>query len=190
MASLNTQKGVLLFTALCLALIFAGSLLYRATHPSLVVRTQPTMGAGPGPMAEIGKLMARLEENPRDIQTLNSLAMMFMEMHAWDRAAMFWNRILAEEPGSVTAHYHLGVVRFQLKEHEQAEQSFLKVLELDPASHLAHYNLGVLYKYFLEQPERARPHFEKVRELAPGDDHLMGLVRRELDPEHGQTGRN
>jgi tetratricopeptide (TPR) repeat protein len=190
MGNSSSRKPVLLFAALCLALIFAGSFLYRAANPSLTVTQQPAMGAGPGPMAEIGNLMTRLEQNPQDLEALNSLGLLFMEMHAWDRAAVFWNRVLSLEPENVSAHYHLGVVKFQLKEYQAAEEHFLKVLAIDPSSHLAHYNLGVLHKYFLEQPEKAQPHFEKVMELAPEDKDIAELVRRELEAGHGQSRSN
>jgi hypothetical protein len=32
-----------------------------------------------------------------------------------------------------------------------------------------HYNLGVLYETDLKQPSKARPHYERFLELAPGD---------------------
>jgi tetratricopeptide (TPR) repeat protein len=173
-----------------LTLIFAGSFLYRTANPSLTVRPQPSMGTVQGPMEEIGKLMSRLEQNPGDVETLNSLGLLFMEVQAWERSAVFWNRLLSLDPEHVSAHYHLGVVKFQLKEYQAAAETFHNVLALDPSSHLAHYNLGVLNKYFLDQPEKGLFHFEKVAEIAPEDPHLAALVQRELEAGHGQNGRN
>jgi tetratricopeptide (TPR) repeat protein len=171
MSNLNSPKPVLLFSALFLTLMFAGSFLYRAANPSLTVSPQRTVETAPGPMAEIGNLMSRLEHNPHDMEALNSLGLLFMEMQAWDRAAAFWNRLLSLDPEHVSAHYHLGVVKFQLKEYQSAAETFHDVLALDPSSHLAHYNLGVLYKYFLDKPEQAIFHFQKVAEIAPEDQN-------------------
>jgi tetratricopeptide (TPR) repeat protein len=190
MGSLNSQRPVLLFVALCLTLIFASSFLYRTANPSLTVRPKPSMGKVQGPMEEIGKLMSRLEQNPSDMEALNSLGLLFMEMQAWERAAVFLNRLLSLDPEHVSALYHLGVVKFQLKEYQAAAETFHNVLALDPSSHLAHYNLGVLNKYFLEQPEQALFHFQKVAEIAPDDPHLTELVQREIEAGHGQNGRN
>jgi tetratricopeptide (TPR) repeat protein len=185
MSSLSSQRLVLLFTSLCLVLILVSSFLYRSANPTLTVRPQVSMGAAPGPMAEIGKLMSRLEQNPDDIEALKSIALLFMEAHDWDRAAVFLNRVLGKDPENLSARYHLGVVHFQREDYPAAERAFLDVLELDSTSHLAHYNLGVLYRYFLEKPEQALPHFQKVIEIAPEDQHLAELVRRELEADHG-----
>jgi tetratricopeptide (TPR) repeat protein len=68
------------------------------------------------------------------------------------------------------AYYNeLGMVHRTEGRFEAAEQAYRRALELDPDYAFAHLNLGILYDLYLQQPDRALPHYERYRALAPGE---------------------
>ena len=68
------------------------------------------------------------------------------------------------------AYYNeLGRVRRTEGRFDAAEQAYRRALELDPDYAYAHLNLGILYDLYLQQPDRALPHYERYRALAPGE---------------------
>lgn len=68
------------------------------------------------------------------------------------------------------AYYNeLGMVHRTEGRFEAAEQAYRRALELDPDYAYAHLNLGILYDLYLQQPDRALPHYERYRALAPGE---------------------
>jgi tetratricopeptide (TPR) repeat protein len=69
----------------------------------------------------------------------------------------------------IRSNYNMGCVYRAAKRYRQAEEEFLKVLDVDPDDAGTHYNLGVLYDDDLHEPAKARIHYERFLELAPGD---------------------
>lgn len=74
------------------------------------------------------------------------------------------------------AYYNeLGMVQRTEGRFDAAEQAYQHALALDPNYAYAHLNLGILYDLYLQQPERALPHYERYQALAPAE---AGTVRK------------
>jgi len=82
------------------------------------------------------------------------------------------------------AYYNeLGMMHRTEGRFDAAEQAYRRALDLDPDYAYAHLNLGILYDLYLQQPDRALPHYERYRALAPGeagtvDKWIADLKRR------------
>ena len=73
------------------------------------------------------------------------------------------------------AYYNeLGMVRRTEGRFDAAEQAYQRALELDADYAYAHLNLGILYDLYLQQPDRALPHYERYQALAPSDAGTVG----------------
>lgn len=191
-------------------LMFGSSVVYRITNPSRVIhrQVQPqvdhgdaampgegmtmpggmppamgggTMGGNPQAMAEIGRLMGQLQQNPDDVDTLVAIGKAFLEADAVDRAESFANRALAAAPQNPEALNLAAVAAFAHGHHEQSAEYFEKLVAVQPDDGPAWYNLGMLYKHHLKQPGKAAAAFEKALPLAEQDPELKTRLDAELN---------
>jgi tetratricopeptide (TPR) repeat protein len=179
-------KMVVLAAAGSLVLVLVMAFVQRMVHPELTRQVRhgdpgAVDTAGQEAMGRITEFMARLQENPDDLEAMLGLGTSFMRMQAWDRALVFWNRALGIDPVNAQALNQKGVTLFQLDRFQEAGEVFQELLVAHPRDVRAHYNLGMLYKYFLQQPERATGHFQDVVRLADDDPELLQEARKELD---------
>lgn len=192
MSTMTTQpdqgrKLIIAVLGLGLAMIFIGSFLYRLQNPSLTMQARQSESSIA--MGEVATLMANLDKEPDHLPTILALADQFMRMASWDRAAAFWKRALAIDPDQVSALNGLGVAYYNLDQFTESAQQFQRIIAMQPDNHRAHFNLGMLYKHYLDEPDQARLHFERVLELDPGEEGLAERIQGELDelpPAPGQ----
>lgn len=188
-------KIVVFLLAVGLMVIFVSSVFYRLQNPSRTVVRQEAPAGGKsmkalakmGNMGQIRDLMQALQKNPEDLPTLMSLASVFMEMGAWDRAALFLQDALNVEPTNKDALNFYGICLYQKKDYAKSAEVFSQLLELDPDNPMAHYNLGVMQKYFLDKPDEGMENFRRAKALAPQDPRLTKLVNEELEATHGSA---
>jgi len=172
------RRLVIAVLGLGLALLFVGSILYRLQNPSLTTHVHQDQQAAA--MSKIAELMARLDSEPNHLPTLMSLGDQFMRMGSWERASVFWKRALTVDPAQDQALNGLGVAYYNLGQFSDSAEQFERIIVLQPDRYRPHFNLGMLYKHYLEEPERARMHFERVLELDPGDEELVARIQKEL----------
>jgi Tfp pilus assembly protein PilF len=180
---LDPGKAVVLCSmALCLAAMVVSSAVYRTTNPSLVKEVEQS-GADHGQdvMAMIGQLMQRLQENPQDPDILESLAMAFSRLQAWDRAGQFWKRLLAVEPGNTQARQQLAMTLYRQQDFQGAAGQLQAVLKQDPDDAYAHFNLAILFARHLEAPGRAREHLQAVIDAPGAPEELREEARTRLE---------
>ncbi len=68
------------------------------------------------------------------------------------------------------AYYNeLGVVHRTAGRFDSAQRAYTRALELDADYAYAHLNLGILYDMYLQQLDKALPHYERYRALAPNE---------------------
>ncbi len=186
MTSLSTvnpgQTLVLGCVAVCLAAMVLTSAVYRTTNPSLV-REVEQGGAehGQDVMTMISQLMQRLQDNPQDPGILESLARAFTQMQAWDRAGMFWKRLLAVEPGNIQARQQLAMALYRQQDFQGAAGQLRSVLRIDPDNVYAHFNLAVLMATYLEAPDESREHLQAVIDNPEAPEDLRNEARNRLD---------
>ena len=176
------NKMVLVALIVGLAAILMASVVFRTAHPDLVVKTDHQHSEQDS-MGQISSLMERLRENPGDVNTLSRLAISFSQMEAWERAASFWQRILDQEPKNMRALQGMAMASFRMQDFETAVTYLQKALEQEPESFRTHYNLAIVYKHFLQEPEKARSHFETVASAEEAPTELQEQARAELAQE-------
>lgn len=172
------RKLVIAVAGLGLLLLFAGSFVYRLQNPSLTMQARTSEPSTA--MNEIAAMMARLDSEPDHLPTLAALGDQFMRMGSWDRAAVFWKRVLAIDPDDMNALNGLGVAYYNLDQFPESAEQFERIIALQPDNYRAHFNLGMLRKHYLGNPDQARIHFERVLALDPGEEGLAERVREEL----------
>lgn len=172
------RRLVVAVIALGLFLIFVGSIIYRLQNPGLTMQARPSESSMA--MNEISEMMARLDSEPNHLPTLMALGDQFMRMGSWERAAVFWKRSLGLDPSLERAMNGLGVAHYNMDQYAESAEQFGRIVDVNPENYRAHFNLGMLYKYYLEDPEQAQVHFERVLELDPDDLELMERIRDEL----------
>lgn len=72
-------------------------------------------------------------------------------------------------PNSVTAQSLLGVAYRKEGRFEDAQRAYRRALAIDPDYADAHLNLGILLDLYMGKPAEALGHYERYRELKPGD---------------------
>ncbi|EHJ46579.1 hypothetical protein DFW101_0562 [Solidesulfovibrio carbinoliphilus subsp. oakridgensis] len=182
-------RMVLTFVAFALAVVFIASFVYRLQRPSLEVRQQPKKGGMPeamgqamnGPMKEVMELMQKLQENPDDPGLQMAMAERFMAMGAHDRAKVFLDKVAKVRPDDPDVQNALGVVRYNLKDLDGAKAAFEGLLARDPEDYRARFNLGLLYKYALNQPEKAKEAFDAVIASPKTDPETRQTATKERD---------
>ncbi len=72
-------------------------------------------------------------------------------------------------PHNAATQNLLGVVYRAEGRFEEARHAYQRALALDADYADAHLNLGILLDLYLQRPEEALPHYERYREIKPGD---------------------
>jgi tetratricopeptide (TPR) repeat protein len=145
--------------------------------------TQSMMG-GEQDMEAMREMMRAMQENPDDPDVNLQLAGRFLEMGAYEQAATFAQNVLNVRPGDARAMNLYAVALFQQGSHQASAEAFQQLLDMGGENVMAHYNLGVLYKYYLDQPERAVGHFQRAMEMNP-EERVKQMLRKELSGEDG-----
>lgn len=86
-----------------------------------------------------------LQNSPKDLKALNSLAMSYLQKGNSEAAIMLLNKMISIEPRSSSAHANLGLVYLGRSEKREAIEMFKKALEYDSDNHAAAANLGAIY---------------------------------------------
>ncbi len=81
----------------------------------------------------------------REIQELFNRGQEFYDTGRYEDAREAFSRIVKTLPGSLRAHFFLGLVHGKMRTYDEAEKSFLQVVEINPDYHKARYYLGAVY---------------------------------------------
>lgn len=128
----------------------------------------------------VSELMARLQSSPNDADLLLRIGEIFMEAEEWSRAEFFLGKAVLSRPGDPRAFYLLGLAQYQDGKMEEAAASFeyLLAIKKDPA---AMYNLAVIYKYHLNQEQKAQELLRHVLDSPSADMDTLDRARKELE---------
>jgi len=145
--------------------------------------TTPPPGMGQnmgGGMAKVKEFMARVDENPNDVEALVNLGNSFLMMRAWDRAIEPLEKANELKPGDTNVLKAIGIAYFKKEDFVKASAAYDEILEIDPNDTLALFNLGVIFKYYFEKPDASRTYFKKVLTLEKNDAELIKMAKQEL----------
>lgn len=204
------RKTVILTVIGTIAAMFVASFVYRMNNPNLFVKAQmgaqqQTPGVEPGhedhdhdgdgvpdgeqakkqqamggAMSRVRDFMARVEQNPDDVEALVGLGNSFLMMRAWDRALEPLTKANTLEPQNTSVLKGIGIAHFNKEDFTKAAQSYEAILKIDENDTLALFNLGVINKHYFKKPDIARTYFEKVVALEKDDTEMIKLARQEL----------
>lgn len=178
--------------AAAVALLFAANAVINggAGAPAPTQAAQAGAGAPSVDLNKVGRLMAALEADPQDIETLLALGNEYYNGMEYETAASWFDKVLAIEPENLKAMLARGAVSFNSGDTATAEETWNAVLDLDPDNVEAHYDLGFLAFYQAEPDyDAVQDHWGRVVALDPDSDlgkqvqtHLDALVMKSMIP--------
>jgi len=95
--------------------------------------------------AKVAALMQKIQADPKDITSLQSLADLYYDVGDFKTSGSFLEKIIVIDPKNVTALMALGAAQFNLGNSADAEKQWRAVLAIDPNAVEAHYDLGFMY---------------------------------------------
>ena len=107
-------------------------------------------------------------------------------MGSFDRAKAFLDKVVKVRPEDPDVQNALGVTLYNLKDIEGAKAAFEGMLARDPEDYRARYNLGLLYKYALNQPDKAAEALQAVADNPKTDPKTRETARKELEGKTAQ----
>jgi Flp pilus assembly protein TadD len=124
-------------------------------------------------------LMRKLQADPNDAETLIAIGDTFLMTREWPRAEVFLHRAILSRPGDVRPRYMLGVCLYQQGKIQEARLAYEELLTIreDPP---ALYNLALIYKYHLNDTDKARSLLEKVIGSPDADMDTLDRAKKEL----------
>lgn len=128
---------------------------------------------------ELSELMRRLQANPQDTEALLEIGETFLMGQDWARAQVFLARAVASAPEDSRPRYMIGICLYQQGKMPEAAAAFEKLLSLkeDPA---VQYNLAVIYKYHLNERDKAKELFNKIIASPEADLDTIEMAKKEL----------
>ena len=107
-----------------------------------------------------------LAANPKHVDALINLGMLFYEQGQLESAAGCFLRAVAVHSDGAVAHFNLGSVLEELGQLETSRQHLRIAVRLDPTHADAHYNLALVCDK-LDAPAEARRHWQLYIDLDP-----------------------
>jgi lipoprotein NlpI len=137
-----------------------------------VMRREPGLA---GPRANLGILYAR---TGRPAQALESL-----------------QQAIRLNPDRAVYYNELGMLSRREGRFDEARRYYAKALDLDPNYAHAHLNIGILYDLYLQDTAKAMQHYQRYRELTPGEagtvaKWIADLQQRERAAEQAKGGKS
>ncbi len=133
-------------------------------------------GTSPAPSASapvldqvrVGELMAKIQVNPKDADSLMSLGDEYYKIGDFTTAGNWFTKVTELEPANVRGFLALGATAFNQGDLAAAEKAWNQAVAIDENNVEAHYDLGFLY--LNEQPADmagVQREWGKVVELSP-----------------------
>lgn len=127
----------------------------------------------------LSDLMRALKANPNDADALIGIGQTFLEAGEWARAEVFLNRAILNRPADLAPRYMLGIALYQQERFDEARAAYEELLNIreEPA---ALYNLVILYKYHLNNPDKAGELAQKILASPEADADTRKRAEEEL----------
>jgi tetratricopeptide (TPR) repeat protein len=178
--SFSLQKPVILLMAAGIIIMFMTSFLGGGNIPG--ERSSKIAQNNDDAMAEIPALMAKLKDNPKDTDTLQDLAEAFSRAKDWEKAAVFWSKMIDILPEDINALNHRGAALMRINRYDEAAADYEKILLIRPKEAHALFNLGLIHKYGFQNKEKARDYFQQALAKKPNEAGLVKAIQDELQP--------
>lgn len=124
--------------------------------------------AGRYPEAERG-LLAVIQREPALSAPHANLGIVYARMNRPTQAIASLQQAVKLNPDRAVFYNELGMVYRREGKFDDALRQYNKALALDPNYAYAHLNVGILYDIYLQQPDKALPHYERYRDIVPSE---------------------
>jgi cytochrome c-type biogenesis protein CcmH/NrfG len=140
----------------------------------------PAASASVLDQAKVGELMAKIQANPKDADSLMALGDEYYKIGDFVTASGWFTKVTTLEPTNVRGFLALGATAFNSGDMDAAEVAWRKALDIDEKNVEAHYDLGFLY-FNRQPPDMAavQLHWNRVVELDP-DSAIATTVKAHL----------
>ncbi len=182
-AEFAMRKPIICLMAVGIVIIFMTSFINGAGIPSGVRASQASGGEGQGQeqmLAEVPALMDKLRKNPKDTEALQELAEAFSRAQDWERATLFWAKVIDLMPNDINALTHRAAALIRSDRYHDAVADYEKILGIDPNEYHALYYLGMVNKYVFKEKDKARAYFQRVLDLKPQEKNFIKSVQEEM----------
>lgn len=123
---------------------------------------------------EASKMLSQLAaEYPLLSGPLLNLGIIYLHQEEPEKANAALAEALRRHPENPYAYLYQGIALKQQGKFKQAEESYLKAIDLAPNYAQAHINVGILYELYLQEPDKALPHYENYQSLQQEPDPLV-----------------
>ncbi len=171
---LGPVRRVILAAAVIVAAVTVGYAVYASDAPAVPGLTgtpAPEDSAAAIDTAQVAALMQKIQADPKDVASLQSLGDIYFQAGEYAVAADWERKVVAIEPKNTTALLGLGAAEYNQGNSTDAEKQWRAVLAIDPKNVEAHYDLGFMY-FSADPPDIAKTTAEwnAVIEIAPDSD--------------------
>jgi len=134
----------------------------------------------PGPpvdMARVQELTAKIQQNPRDAESIVELANVNFDQRNYNDAINLYKKALEIRPEALNVRTDMGTAMFYQNRYDDAIAEFQQVLKADPTNAQALFNLGVTMLHGKKDPKRALEYWEKL--IATNPNHPQAVFVKE-----------
>jgi len=152
------------------------------------------LGAGRYPEAERA-LLAVIRREPGLAGPRANLGILYARTGRSEQAVESLQQAIRLNPDRAVYYNELGMVSRREGRFDEARRNYAKALDLDPNYAHAHLNIGILYDLYLQDTGKAMKHYERYRELTPGEagtvaKWIADLQQRERAAERAKGGKS
>jgi Flp pilus assembly protein TadD len=114
-------------------------------------------------------LLALTRKAPKLSGPYANLGLLYQRAGRTKEAIAALEKAIEVNPARAVYYNELGVLQRQEGKFDLARKQYRKALDVDPDYAPAHLNLAILYDLYLQEPKEALPHYQRYRELMPGE---------------------
>ncbi len=184
------KKETILFVVVALVAGFVIGLLAGEKRSGTVVPTTSGAPAGSAPMVNLQQKISELKNivaaDPGNFQAWVALGNEYFDSNQFMDAIQAYDKALEIKPDSPDVLTDQGVMFKRLGWFDRAIENFTRANEIDPDHATSFYNLGVVYRFDLQDFDKARKawtRFLEINPTGPGSDR----VRQDLAAMRAQT---
>ena|SRR5882672_544095 len=126
------------------------------------------LGAGRYPEAERA-LLAVMHREPELAGPHANLGILYARTGRAAQALESLQQAIRLNPDRAVYYNELGMLSRREGRFDEARRNYAKALDLDPDYAYAHLNIGILYDLYLQDTAKAMQHYQRYRELTPGE---------------------
>ena len=173
------KKETILFVVVALVAGFLIGLLAGGKSSGPVVPATTGAPAGPPPMVNLQQKISELKKivaaDPGNFLAWVALGNEYFDSNQLMDAVQAYDKALEIKPDSPDVLTDQGVMFKRLGWFDRAIENFTRAHEIDPSHATSFYNLGVVYRYDLQNFDKAKEawtRFLEINPTGPGSDRV------------------